>query len=298
SLDETPKLAAALNEAPVVLNCAGPFSHTADRIVTRCLETNTHYIDITGEISVFESLAAKDQAAQQAGVMLLPGAGFDVVPSDCLAAHLKTRLPSADALTLAFRAITRPSQGTLRSSVENIPNGGRVRKAGKLTAVPAAWKRRAFDFGRGPVLATSIPWGDVSTAYFSTGIPNIIVYMAMPAGLHLLLVASRYLGWILRISPVRKLVQGLIGLLAAGPSQSLRLSGASILWAQAEDPAGERVQARLKTPESYALTAQTALSAVRKVLAGQAPPGYATPSSAYGKDFILEFEGVERMDLD
>ena len=161
---------AGLNDVTAVLNCAGPFSRTARPMADACLRCRVHYIDVTGEIPVFEALAARDREARAAGVMLLPGAGFDVVPSDCLAAHLKRRLPSATRLALGFQPGGGVSCGTAATMMaENLDRGGAIRCGGVLRPVPAAWRTRSIDFGRGPVTAMTIPWGDVSTAYHSTG---------------------------------------------------------------------------------------------------------------------------------
>src|SRR3712207_3296995 len=141
-----------------------------------CLSAGVHYLDITGEIGVFEALAARDAQARAAGVMLMPGVGFDVVPTDCLAAHLKRRLPSATRLALGFEAAGRLSRGTARTVIENLGAGGLVRQGGELKRVPAAWRTRVIDFGAGPRTAMTIPWGGVVTAYHSTGIPTIEVY--------------------------------------------------------------------------------------------------------------------------
>ena len=102
ALDHQRSLDDALDGVTTVLHCAGPFARTANVMATACIRAKAHYLDITGEISVFEMLAQRSAEARRAGVMLLPGAGFDVVPSDCLAAHLKRRLPAATALALAF----------------------------------------------------------------------------------------------------------------------------------------------------------------------------------------------------
>ena len=80
----------------------------------------------------------------------------------------------------------RLSRGTATTMVENLHHGGVVRRGGVLTPVPSAWKTRSIDFGRGPTTAMTIPWGDVSTAYHSTGIPDIEVYMAAPLRLRVL----------------------------------------------------------------------------------------------------------------
>src|SRR6266550_6648973 len=96
-----------LRDIELVLHCAGPFSATSRPMVDACLLARAHYLDITGEIDVFESVLGRDEEARQRGIVLLPGAGFDVVPSDCLAALLKQRLPSATKLELAFAPIGR-----------------------------------------------------------------------------------------------------------------------------------------------------------------------------------------------
>jgi short subunit dehydrogenase-like uncharacterized protein len=298
ALDDRAAMAEVLKSVPVVLHCAGPFSRTSKPMADACLKSGTHYLDITGEVSVFESLAARRAEAQAAGVMLLPGVGFDVVPSDCLAAHLKRRLPSATHLTLAIQGLGRISHGTATTMVENINRGGAVRREGRLTPVPSAWRTREVDFGRGPVKATTIPWGDISTAFYSTGIPNIEVYAAVPAAARRMMKASRGLGPLLATAPVQRFLKNRIKAQPAGPSAEERLRGQSFVWGEVSDEAGQQKRSRLSGPEGYTLTAGTALAVVERVLAGVAPAGFQTPSLAYGADFILEIEGVVREDLD
>jgi len=280
-----------------VLHCAGPFIHTSKPVADACLRSGVHYLDVTGEVSVFEALAVRDAEAKEAGVMLLPGAGFDVVPSDCLAAHLKRRLPSATRLALALTSLGRVSRGTATTIVENLGRGGLVRKAGVLTPVPAAWKTRRIDFGEGQVKAVTIPWGDVSTAWFSTRIPDIEVYLAAPLGTRVAARASRFLGGLLQSGPVQNFLKRRIQSGPSGPSDAERARRQSIVWGEVSDEAGQHVVARLRGPDGYTLTALAALAIVRRVLAGEAPPGFQTPSSAYGPDFILELEGVTREDV-
>lgn len=298
ALDDRAKMDAALKNVAVVLHCAGPFSRTSKPMADGCLRTGTHYLDITGEISVFESLAARRAEAEAARVMLLPGVGFDVVPSDCLAAHLKRRLPSANHLTLAIQGLGRISHGTATTMVENINRGGVVRRDGRLTPVPSAWRTREVDFGRGPTKATTIPWGDISTAFHSTGIPNIEVYAAVPTAARRMMKASRPLGPLLATAPVQRFLKNRIKAQPAGPSAGEREHGKSFVWGEVSDDAGQHKQSRLSGPEGYTLTARTALAVVERVLAGIAPVGFQTPSLAYGADFILEIEGVVREDLD
>jgi short subunit dehydrogenase-like uncharacterized protein len=298
ALDDATALDAALRETRVVLHAAGPFSRTSRPMVDACLRTGAHYLDITGEIAVFEAIAARDAEARAAGVMLMPGAGFDVVPSDCLAAHLARRLPSAKRLTLAFQGIGGISRGTMTTMMENVAQGGAVRRGGRITRVPAAFRTRRVDFGRGEVSVTTIPWGDVSTAYHSTGIPDVEVYTRVGAGARRGMVASRHLGWLLGFAPVQRMLMRRIRSGPAGPTPEQRARGASLLWGEVSDDAGRRAAARMRTPEGYTLTAMTSVEAVRRVLAGDAPAGFRTPSRAYGADWILEFDGVERVDVE
>jgi short subunit dehydrogenase-like uncharacterized protein len=296
-LEDPAGLRAGLEGMAVVLHCAGPFSRTSEQMTSACLATGTHYLDITGEIAVFESLAARGSVAQAAGVMLLPGVGFDVVPSDCLAAHLARRLPGARRLLLGIQGSGRLSHGTQTTVVENQDGGGMIRRGGVLTPVPAAWRTRSIDFGRGPRTAVTIPWGDVATAWYSTGIPDIEVYAHVPRALRIGMVASRHLGWLLRQSWVRDLQMRRVKASPAGPSPAELAGGHCAVWGRVEHDDGRHAESRLYGPNGYQLTALAALAAVRKVLTGEAPPGFQTPSRAYGPDFVMQLDGVTREDI-
>ena len=296
SLDETSRLDAALQDVEMVLHCAGPFSLTWRPMVEACLRNRKHYTDITGEIGVFEAMAALDDKANASGVMVMPGVGFDVVPSDCLARHLKDRLPSATHLSLAFYGMGRISHGTQATMTMNAGQGGAIRKDGKITRIPAAWKSREIDFGEVRRTAVTIPWGDVSTAYYSTGIPNIEVYAVMPRQNLKMLKLSRYIGWLLATKPVQDYLQRQIP--PGGPSDEERAKGRTYLWGEALDLNGNHVESRLQTPEGYTLTALAALNIVEKILKGKYQPGFQTPAKVYGADLILEIEGVQRQDFE
>jgi len=292
ALDDPAAVDAGLAGMRAVIHCAGPFAHTAAAMAEGCLRGGLHYTDVTGEISVFEDMAARDERARAAGVMLMPGVGFDVVPSDCLAVHLKSRLPAANRLTLAFYSAGRSSHGTSATIVENFPHGGMIRRDGQLTPVPAAWKQLDLTVDGKTYKAITIPWGDVSTAYHSTGIPNIEVYMAAPPGLIAGAKASNYLGPVLGAGPVQRFLKSRIP--EGGPDAEERARGFCHLWGEVRDEGGETVSATLRTPESYTLTAQAAVRIAHKILDGNAPAGFQTPAKAYGPGLILEIEGTER----
>jgi short subunit dehydrogenase-like uncharacterized protein len=296
AVDDSTQLDAGLAGMRVVLNCAGPFSRTARQLVDASLRLKIHYLDVTGEIRVFEDVATRDAEARAAGVTLMPGVGFDVVPSDCLAVHLKRRLPTATRLVLAFQALGGLSRGTATTMAENFHRGGIIRRASVLTKVPAAWRTRPINFGHGPVTTMSIPWGDVSTAWYSTGIPNIEVYTAVGPVQRAVAWASRYLGGLLNTEPVQRYLKNRIQNSPPGPTDEERERGISLLWGEATNDVGGRVVSRLRGPEGYTLTALTAVAVVERILTGNVPTGFQTPGKAFGPDFILEIPGVQRWD--
>ena len=291
-------LEAALEDVPLVLHAAGPFSKTSRPMVDACLRTGTHYLDVTGEIAVFEALAARDADARGAGVTVLPGVGFDVVPTDCLAAHVAERLPGATRLQIAIRALSSASHGTAQTAVENLGAGGAARVAGKIVRVPPAHDQLEATFSDGKTrTCTAIPWGDVSTAYHSTGVPNVTAYAALPPTAVRVMRASRYAGPVLQSGPVQSVLEAAVSRFVSGPDEEARGRGRSFAWARATDGSGGQAVARWSGPEGYAFTADAALRSALAVLEGRARPGFLTPSRAFGPDFALEVEGTAREDV-
>lgn len=301
ALDDPEAVRRGLDRIAVVLHLAGPFSRTSRPMADACLATGTHYLDITGEIAVMEALAALDKQARAAGVMLLPGTGFDVVPSDCLAAHVAARLPDATALRLGLAGMVdgpgRPSQGTARSAVEGLGSGAYARKGGRLVKVPAG-RERTFDYGRGPEASMLVPWGDVASAWHSTGVPDIEVYFRAPALLRRANALSRWVRPLLASPPAQWALNRLVDRQPAGPDDRERAAATHVLVAEAHAADGIVVTSRLRTPNGYTLTVETSLAIAREVLDGRAEPGFRTPAMLLGPDYVLGFDGVTREDLD
>jgi short subunit dehydrogenase-like uncharacterized protein len=297
-LDDASRLDSALTDVDAVLHCAGPFAGTAAPMVEACLRTRTDYLDVTGEIEVFASIARRDGVARERRVMLMPGVGFDVVPSDSLAVHVARRCPGAERLQLAFRGLGDVSRGTATTMADNVGRGGAILRDGRLTPVPAAWRTLDVDFGRGPTRCVSIPWGDVFTAHVSTGIPNIVVYMAAPANLRRSLILSRWLGPVLRTGPVRAMLRRAARSGPPGPSDERRARGSSHLWARAQAADGRTAVSRMHGPDGYTATAECALWIVDAVLRGIRTPGFQTPARVYGPDVAIEASRYTREDLE
>jgi short subunit dehydrogenase-like uncharacterized protein len=295
-LGASASLDAALKDVSVVLCAAGPFSATARRMAEACLRNRIHYLDITGEIDVFEAMALRDTEAKRQGVALLPGVGFDVVPSDCLAAHLKRRLPDASDLKLFISLGDNMSRGTAKTMIESIASGTRLRRSGRLVSQDRA-EAGACDFGEGEKPTFQVSWGDVATAFHSTGIPDIEVHFEATAAVKALVRTPRLVKSALGLGFMQKFLKSRVDQMTEGPDDAARRAGRAILVGVARNQSGVSVRTRLTTPEGYSLTAATALDAARRVASGEVKPGFQTPSLAFGADYILGFEGVTREEL-
>lgn len=283
-----------LHDADVVLHCAGPFVHTWKPMAEACLRNSCHYLDITGEIEVFELLKKMGKEFQKRGLMAMSGVGFDVVPTDCLAALLHQKMPDATHLELAISGLGGGlSRGTAKTMVENLGSGGAVRNGGEIEEVPAAYLTRKVRFEDKWKDVVSIPWGDISTAYTSTGIGNIVVYAAVPSKNIKKMKWLNRLGPIVRSDMVKSYLKSKIDEKEPGPTEKERREGQSLLWGQVSNSKAESVTALLKTKEGYQLTAETAFEIVKKCMKGEFESGYQTPSAVYGADFILQFENSE-----
>ncbi len=294
-LNHPEQLQSMLVDVPVVLHAAGPFKYTAFPMIEACLQTGTHYLDITGELEVFEIAKQYNTAAQEAGIMVMPGVGFDVVPTDCLALFLKNQLPDANWLKLAFASLgSSVSHGTALTMADGLGEGGAVREYGKIVRKPLGHKGRRVDFGFQRLFTMTIPWGDVSTAYFTTGIRNIEVYTGVKPGLYGLLKLQFLFNWLLRTQRVRNAIKRQIDSRPAGPGEEQRQSSKSLVWGEVENRQGKKIEARLTAPDGYTLTAHSSLLIVKKVLNGDLIHGYQTPARVYGPDLVLEVPGTER----
>jgi short subunit dehydrogenase-like uncharacterized protein len=298
SIEDAAALDSALLEVDAVLHCAGPFVLTFRQMAEACIRTKRHYVDISGEIEGFEVLFSMNEEAKRAGVMLLPGGGFDVVPSDCLIAHVAEKLAGATHLELYIKNIgSGVSRGTARSGIENSHRQGRIRRNGKIVNVPNVWDTKYVDFGRVPTRVISVGWGDVSTAYYSTGIPNVTAYMSFPEAMVNLMRLTRYVGFLLYTRPAKNYTKWLIGkLIVSGPSRKQNENGFSLLIAEVTD-GKQTVRAKLRTPEAYYLTSLTAVEIMKRIISSEYKTGFQTPSKSYGADFILQFAGVTREDF-
>lgn len=293
NLDDASTVSPGISDCKLVLHCAGPFSKTSRPMLEACLDAGVHYLDITGEIDVFATAHTYHEQAQKKDVVVIPGTGFDVVPTDCLAASLVQKLPSATHLTLAFEAAGGPSAGTAKSSIEGMASGGRVRVDGQLKQVPLAWKTMQIPFSSGNRLGVTIPWGDVFTAYISTGIPNIEVYLSVPPSAVKRLRKMRKFKWLLGLGFVQRMMKRRVDKKITGPGDELRGKTQAYVWGEVRSADGRTVSGQLEAPNGYDLTADAALGIVNYLLKNNPEGGFYTPSLLMGSDYAVSLDGVK-----
>jgi short subunit dehydrogenase-like uncharacterized protein len=296
SLRDTVALDRALHDVAVVLHTAGPFSATAAPMLEACLRAGADYLDLTGETAVVESLAAANRRARERGIMIMPGVGLDVVAGDCLALHAVSRLSRPSRLAIGVHGLRLTSRGTAKTIVE-AAGGGYARRGGRLVPVTLGSIEKRFDFGWGPTTCLNVYWADVSTAYYTTGVPDIDVFCEATSLLRLLAVSNRYFGRVLATAPWQAWVKGHLDVLVDGPTEQQRGEARAVFVAEAVDASGRRSITRLCAPEAYTFTAMAAPAIAAIALEGDREPGFQTPARVYGPDLPLRFDGVVREDL-
>jgi saccharopine dehydrogenase (NAD+, L-lysine-forming) len=295
-LEDAAALERALSGFGAVLHCAGPFQQTAAPMMRAAIRAGVDYLDIAGEWPVFQDAVELGPLAHSRGVMLLPGAGFSIVASDCLMALAAARVPHVRKLKIATsrsHLMSRGSVGTM------LGLGGRetlVRRGGRLVPLPAASVAGIFDFGAGRTRALAVPWPDLVTGAISTAVEDIETYsegglaerVAWPLGARLLDASAGVAG---------DLVPRLLTALApARPTPALLGQAGFALVVEAEDRWRRPSVLRLRTSDGYSFTTVSAAAIARRVLAGDRLPGFRTPSQQFGAEFVLGL-GCATLDL-
>lgn len=298
NLNSIDQAAAKIAGNTLVMHCAGPFSATADPMMEACIKAGAHYLDITGEIAVFELAQSKMQAAKKAGVVICSGVGFDVIPTDCVAARLKEVMPDATHLTLGFDSSSGVSPGTAKTNLEGLAQGGKVRVSGQIVTVPMAHKVRQINFGRGVKSAMTIPWGDVSTAFHTTGIPNVEVFIPGSFGTILGAKLSRFFRPIFAMAWVQKRLKAFIEKSVKGPDETTRADLPTFIWGEARNAKGELKTARVRTVNTYSLTITGALAVINHLLSNEPEGGAYTPARLVGSDLVCRLPGSSQIHVE
>ena len=299
-LDDKAKLEAELKKVDLVMHSAGPYTFTAAAMRKACLATGTHYLDLSGEIAILEEGFTFDALAKERGICMVSGVGYDVVPTDCLAGYLKEQLPSATHLIegLHTGGGMGASAGTMKSLMEILKDGNFVRRDGQLKSIPLGAGVTKIPFRGKDYLAMIIPWGDLATAYHTTGIPNITTYFVMPPHLiRLSQVGGPLSQLFLQPKPVRRSIQSVVDFFRQGRAANMgNADGKTYIYMKVTNEAGEAREVWLETPEAYIFTARVVIPIIEKVLA-ENPQGAFSPAQLLGSDFIFNIEGIVRHDV-
>lgn len=297
AVDDIAAIREHLWDIAVVVHAAGPFSVTSEPMIQACIASGVHYVDITGEVGVFERAQQLAREARKAGVVVCPGVGFDVIPTDCVAAVLHEKMPDADTLALGFHGNLRPSRGTAKTALEGVAKGIFVRRDRELKSVPRDYQLREIDFGNGPRRAAVIPWGDIATAFWTTGIPNISVYIPDSRSL----LSMKLFGlqkFLLSLPPVKNFLIKKINDGARGPAvKDGRSEGSMYVWGEIKNAEGRVIEARLQTANGYDVTVEGMLRAATHLQNYAGRGGYFTPSQLFGNRIIEEFDGSSAIDI-
>ncbi|MCF4997226.1 hypothetical protein GIW70_06550 [Pseudomonas syringae] len=269
---EAAKYLAGIN---VLLNFAGPFAQTASSLMHACIKAGVDYLDITAEINVYRLAERLGTEAAAAGVMLLPGVGWDVVPTDSLAVHVAQRMEKPRSLSIALQVPGSMSRGSAMSVSEIIGAGLLARVDGELVEAPDALARY-FDFGDGPVLCAPLSFGDLITGWHSTGIPNIEMFVHIAGD---------------------AFPEGDLSALPDGPTAEERDAHRARAVAEVTGADGSVSRSIIETVNGYTYTPLAAIEAARHVLDGKRRPGYATPARVFGGDFAMSIPGTVIRDL-
>jgi short subunit dehydrogenase-like uncharacterized protein len=295
-LNDARQLSEALKDIACVVHMAGPFAATSAPMLIACLATQTHYIDITGEIEVFEAMWSRAEEIRRAGITAVPGAGFDVVPSDCLAAYVAGKLERPVSLVIALRGLESASQGTLRTAIRQVSKPVLCRRAGAIVALDDR-SPHWIDFGSGAEPCVPVSWGDVATAFHSTGAGNITVYFRRTKLFLSADILGKLFGPLLQSRIGQSGLAAIVHRLPEGPSQAQRIGHRATIWAEAIDSSGRSSKASLSTPDAYDFAANSALEISSRISSLPVALGLVTPSQAFGADFVLSLPGCTRMDI-
>jgi short subunit dehydrogenase-like uncharacterized protein len=275
SLDDRDSLNVHLAGCAVLLNCAGPFARTAEPLMHACMQVGAHYLDITAEINVYRQAEILGERAAAMGTMLLPGVGWDVVPTDCLATHVMKRVIQPQRLRIALEVAGSMSRGSAVSAGEIIGAGLMARVNGVLLPKGDA-TAAIFDFGKGPVECAPLSFGDLVTAWHSTAIPNIEMFVHVSDN---------------------AFPKGDLALLPDGPSAEERDNHQARALAEVTGADGFVVRSVIETLNGYSFTPLAAVEAARRVLAGEHRPGFQTPVTVFGTGFAETIPGTKVTDL-
>jgi short subunit dehydrogenase-like uncharacterized protein len=279
-------IAAGMAGVGVLLNAAGPFIETAPPLIEACLRGGAHYLDLAGEWPVFDLALRRGPEAAAAGVMLMPGAAFSIVVSDCVLAHAIAQVP--DAVLLRVATAQAPlSRGSVLSAIALMSPDVLVRRGGVVCRIPVGQLTRSFNLGAGEQTCVAVSAPDVVTGEQTTGVGAIETYLEAPlawglaygaGALALKLKGAKAVGETLRRASRRW---------PDHPSPAAIAQARGAVVVETVDPWRRTRRFGLRTLNGYAVTVAAAQAIVERVLRGEVTPGFQTPAGRYGAGLVV-----------
>lgn len=262
ALDDADAIDQNLLDISVLLNCAGPFMRTAKPLMEASVRNGMHYLDTAAELDSYRLAERLDDEAKAADVMLMPGGGGSVAMLGSLAGHAVAGVQSPRKIRIAMHVSGGMSRGSAISATENMTAETLARVDGELVTV--ANSIRKFDFGQGAVDSFQVTLPDLITIWRATGVPNIETFVHVTG---------------------TGFPTGDLSLLPDGPTEDERLANRYQAIVEVTDAQGKVFRSLLDTVNGYSFTANAVAEASRRVLAGEARPGFQTPAGLFGNGF-------------
>jgi short subunit dehydrogenase-like uncharacterized protein len=260
-----------LRDVKVLLNCAGPFSQTAEPLIKACIRNQVHYLDVSAELISYQLAERLDNDARDTGVMLLPGCGGSVAMFSCLVHHALQSDEQAIAIEVALHVSGSMSRGSAISAAQGVTNKVLQRREGQLIECDDI-KNADFDFqiGEGEVECFPVTLPDLITVPRSVDIADMSCYVHLSG---------------------TAFPNGALEGLPDGPDVKDREQNPYQAAVKVTLANGSQRQAILHTVNGYTFTSIASLEAAERVLAGSAIAGFQTPVEAFGASFLQAVEG-------
>lgn len=310
-LDRRRDVVAGLRDVDVLINAAGPFALTAERLAKAALAQPRpcHYVDINAEVDVYKRLDDLAPAARHREMAIVCGAGYTAAGSSMLLhaalASLKADAPKRDvgAIRIALSRITSVSRGsaaTLLRSVREQVTIARAAQGGEgrgtpsygtvLDYVPGGMLERTFNFcvdvapGATPDrrIASAANMIDTLAARttarkMETSVQSIVSHIETSRAARLAFTAGTLLAPLFAVPAVRAAANLQIDMLPEGPTADERAAEPHTVVLEIDDTfCAPLIDWRLQTPNAYDFTA-IAATAVAKGLADGPRPGWIAP---------------------
>ncbi|MBB4346984.1 MULTISPECIES: saccharopine dehydrogenase family protein [Rhizobiaceae] len=262
ALDDDALIDRSLTDVAVIVNAAGPFLRTAKPMMEASIRNGVHYIDTAAELDSYRLAEQLGAEAVAAGVTLLPGGGGSVAMLGSLAGHAVARVKNPRSIRIAMHVAGGMSRGSAITATENISAETLARVDGELVAVANSIQK--LDFGQGAVDSFQVTLPDLITIWRATGVSNIETFVHVTGG---------------------GFPQGDLSALPDGPTEEERRENRYKAVAEVTDADGVVVRSILDTVNGYSFTAIAVAEAGRRVLNGEARPGFQTPAELFGDGF-------------